>query len=42
MVGTAEKGYTDVEVKVASAGGHSSLPPDHTVHLSLTLGRPMS
>ncbi|EKM81840.1 hypothetical protein AGABI1DRAFT_36060 [Agaricus bisporus var. burnettii JB137-S8] len=30
MVGTAEKGYTDVEVKVASAGGHSSLPPDHT------------
>ncbi|EKM81841.1 hypothetical protein AGABI1DRAFT_112074 [Agaricus bisporus var. burnettii JB137-S8] len=30
MVGTAEKGATNVEVKVASAGGHSSLPPDHT------------
>lgn len=31
MVATAEKGYTDVEVKVATAGGHSSMPPDHTV-----------
>ncbi|KAF9453562.1 carboxypeptidase S [Macrolepiota fuliginosa MF-IS2] len=28
--GIAEKGYIDVHVEVASAGGHSSVPPDHT------------
>jgi Gly-Xaa carboxypeptidase len=30
-VGTAEKGYTDVRVSVSSPGGHSSVPPPHTV-----------
>ena len=30
-VGTAEKGYTDVRVAVTSPGGHSSVPPSHTV-----------
>ncbi|KIP10027.1 hypothetical protein PHLGIDRAFT_66515 [Phlebiopsis gigantea 11061_1 CR5-6] len=29
-VGTAEKGYSDVRVEVASPGGHSSVPPLHT------------
>ncbi|KAF9450372.1 carboxypeptidase S [Macrolepiota fuliginosa MF-IS2] len=28
--GIAEKGYIDVHVGVTSAGGHSSIPPDHT------------
>ena len=27
----SEKGYMDVRVEVTSAGGHSSLPPEHTV-----------
>jgi Gly-Xaa carboxypeptidase len=31
IVGTAEKGYTDTRVKVSTAGGHSSVPPAHTV-----------
>lgn len=30
IVGTAEKGYFDVRVDVASPGGHSSVPPAHT------------
>lgn len=30
-VGTAEKGSMDVWVEVKSPGGHSSLPPPHTV-----------
>lgn len=29
--GIAEKGYTDVRVEVTSPGGHSSVPPPHTV-----------
>lgn len=29
--GIAEKGYIDVKVEVTSPGGHSSIPPDHTV-----------
>jgi Gly-Xaa carboxypeptidase len=29
--GVAEKGYLDVMINVASPGGHSSLPPPHTV-----------
>jgi Gly-Xaa carboxypeptidase len=29
-VGTAEKGYMDVRIDVASPGGHSSVPPPHT------------
>ncbi|KAG8863707.1 hypothetical protein FRB96_007544 [Tulasnella sp. 330] len=29
-VATSEKGYLDVEVKVAAPGGHSSVPPTHT------------
>jgi Gly-Xaa carboxypeptidase len=30
LVGTAEKGYMDMEVVVNMPGGHSSIPPDHT------------
>ena len=30
-LGIAEKGYTDVRVEVTSPGGHSSIPPPHTV-----------
>ena len=30
----AEKGYTDTRVTVATPGGHSSLPPEHTVSTS--------
>lgn len=29
--GVAEKGYLDVKVDVAAPGGHSSVPPAHTV-----------
>ena len=29
--GIAEKGYIDVRVDVTSPGGHSSVPPSHTV-----------
>jgi hypothetical protein len=34
--GIAEKGYVDTIVKVSTPGGHSSVPPPHTVsdHLS--------
>jgi Gly-Xaa carboxypeptidase len=34
-LGVAEKGYTDVRVEVTSPGGHSSIPPPHTVSLNL-------
>lgn len=27
---TGEKGYVDIEVKLTTPGGHSSVPPDHT------------
>jgi carboxypeptidase PM20D1 len=30
MVGTAEKGYVNVELTARSHGGHSSMPPPHT------------
>ena len=30
-VGTAEKGYIDARVEVTAPGGHSSVPPAHTV-----------
>lgn len=30
MVGTAEKGYVNVELTARSRGGHSSMPPPHT------------
>lgn len=30
-LGIAEKGYVDVRIDVASPGGHSSIPPPHTV-----------
>ena len=30
LVGVAEKGYLNVELEVASTGGHSSMPPPHT------------
>ncbi|KAI8811458.1 hypothetical protein BJ742DRAFT_797794 [Cladochytrium replicatum] len=29
-IGTQEKGYVDIRVKVDVPGGHSSVPPDHT------------
>ncbi|KAG6334184.1 hypothetical protein ID866_4899 [Astraeus odoratus] len=32
----SEKGYMDVLLEVASPGGHSSVPPDHTVGAVLT------
>lgn len=35
IVGTAEKGYADTRVKVSTAGGHSSVPPAHTVRCNL-------
>lgn len=30
MPSTGEKGYTDITISVATSGGHSSMPPDHT------------
>jgi acetylornithine deacetylase/succinyl-diaminopimelate desuccinylase-like protein len=36
IVGTAEKGYMDTMVKVSTAGGHSSVPPAHTVRCNLS------
>ncbi|RDB23324.1 Carboxypeptidase S [Hypsizygus marmoreus] len=30
LPGIAEKGYIDVRVEVTAAGGHSSIPPEHT------------
>lgn len=30
-VGTGEKGYLDARIEVHSPGGHSSVPPTHTV-----------
>ena len=35
LVGTTENGYLDVHVTVSTPGGHSSLPPEHTVRLPL-------
>jgi hypothetical protein len=29
--GVSEKGYLDVKIEVATPGGHSSIPPAHTV-----------
>jgi len=29
--GIAEKGYLDTRVKITAPGGHSSIPPSHTV-----------
>jgi len=34
ILGIAEKGYYDVKVEVAAPGGHSSVPPPHTVSFS--------
>ena len=31
LPGVTEKGYIDVRLSVASPGGHSSIPPKHTV-----------
>ena len=33
-LGIAETGYYDVKIEVATAGGHSSVPPPHTVSFS--------
>ncbi|KAJ3074783.1 hypothetical protein HDU98_010274 [Podochytrium sp. JEL0797] len=30
LLSTGERGYLDIEVKVNTKGGHSSIPPDHT------------
>ena len=35
--GIAEKGYFDVTVEVTAPGGHSSVPPRHTVSLSVNV-----
>lgn len=34
-VGTAEKGYIDTRVEVTAPGGHSSVPPTHTVRFTV-------
>lgn len=31
LAGTSEKGYLDIQVELTAEGGHSSIPPDHTV-----------
>ena len=31
--GTGEKGYLDVRIEVSTPGGHSSVPPRHTVRI---------
>ena len=31
--GVAEKGYLDTRIDIATAGGHSSVPPSHTVRV---------
>lgn len=36
-LGIAEKGYVDVRVDIASPGGHSSIPPPHTVRYLVLL-----
>ena len=38
-IGTAEKGYLDVHASVSAPGGHSSVPPLHTVRLAFTFSR---
>ena len=35
MPGIAEKGSIDVNVEVTASGGHSSVPPKHTVSFSV-------
>ncbi len=30
LIGTAEKGYASLQLKVAGAGGHSAMPPKHS------------
>jgi acetylornithine deacetylase/succinyl-diaminopimelate desuccinylase-like protein len=37
LVGTAEKGHTNTRVRVETPGGHSSVPPAHTVRCDLSL-----
>jgi carboxypeptidase PM20D1 len=41
VVGIAEKGFADVELRVIDAGGHSSTPPPHTAigRLARAVGR---
>ena len=36
LVGTAEKGYLDTKLTVMTPGGHSSVPPPHTVKFSVS------
>ena len=35
--GIAEKGYLDVHVEVTAPGGHSSIPPKHTVSFQVNV-----
>ncbi len=37
LVGTAEKGLTNTRVRVETPGGHSSVPPAHTVRCNFSL-----
>lgn len=37
---TSEKGYLDVLVEVSTPGGHSSVPPEHTVCMMISLNIP--
>ena len=42
---TSEKGYLDVKITVSTLGGHSSVPPAHTVrgnHLALNNYSPVT
>ena len=36
-----EKGYIDIRLTVSSPGGHSSIPPDHTVESLIPSSSPV-
>ena len=42
LPGVVEKGYIDVRLSVASPGGHSSIPPKHTVGTLVSCPWPIS
>lgn len=39
LPGIAEKGSIDFRVEVNSPGGHSSIPPDHTVRTNIAVSQ---